>query len=406
MSRRRRGGGEEGRERRPHNTALMIVFATVLIDLIGFGIVLPILPLWAERFGASPLQIGILTASYSLAQFVFAPVWGRLSDRVGRRPVIIVTLVGSAVSALMIGLAGTLWVLFVARILNGISGASYAAAQAYVADVTTREERARGMGMIGAAFGLGFIIGPALGAAFSLISPEAPFFAAAALAAINAAVAFRLLPESRRPGPAATPPSRWQVLQHALASRIVGPLVWLSFVVTLAFAAMETTFSLLGNRRFGYGPTEMALLFVLVGLTAAFGQGFLVGKLVARHGERPVMLVGLAGTAVGLGLMAIATTVPLMLVALAVLGTLSGLAFATVTALISQATPADQQGSVLGLTASVSAAARIAGPLAGGALFGHVSPGAPLAMGAALTALCVVVALAAVPRAGVGHPAA
>ena len=153
---------------------LGIVFTTVVIDLVGFGIVLPILPLWAETFGASPVQIGLITASYAVMQLLFAPVWGRLSDRYGRRPIILVSLAGSAVSALMIGLAGTLLVLFVARVLQGIAGASYAAAQAYVADVTTKEERARGMGMIGAAFGLGFILGPAIGAVFSAVNERLP----------------------------------------------------------------------------------------------------------------------------------------------------------------------------------------------------------------------------------------
>lgn len=405
MSRRRsaRGAGEGAPKAR--NLPLLIVFMTVLIDLIGFGIVLPILPLWAERFGASGTEVGVLTAVYSLMQFLFAPFWGRLSDRIGRRPVILITLVGSAVSALVIGVAGALWVLFLARIINGISGASYSTAQAYVADVTTREERARGMGMIGAAFGLGFILGPALGAAFSLISHQAPFFAAAALAAVNALLAWRFLPESLRPDSARTPASRMDLLRRALASRALAPLIWLSFAATMAFAAMESTFALLGSHRFGYDQTRMALLFVVVGLAAAFGQGFLVGRLVERHGERPVMLVGLAGTAVGLGLMALAHNVWLLLVALVILGTLSGLAFSTVTALISHAGGDREQGGVLGVTASASAAARIVGPLAGGALFEHVAPAAPLAAGAAVTAVCLVAALWAVPR-DAGVPAA
>ncbi|MCB0881170.1 MAG: MFS transporter [Thermoleophilia bacterium] len=403
MSPRRRGAGDQAS--RPRNTPLLIIFATVVVDLIGFGIVLPILPLWAERFGASPTEIGVLTAVYSLMQFLFAPFWGRLSDRIGRRPVILITLVGSAVSALWIGLAGALWMLFAARILNGISGASYSTAQAYVADVTTREERARGMGMIGAAFGVGFILGPALGAVFSLISPEAPFFAAAALAALNALVAWRLLPESLRPDSAHTPRSRLDLVRRALASRAMAPYIWLSFVATLAFAAMESTFALLGKHRFGYDETRMALLFVVVGVAAAVGQGFLVGRLVDRHGERPVMIAGLAGTALGLGLLAAAQNLAVLLVALVILGVLSGLAFATVTALISKAGGDHEQGGVLGVTASVSAAARIAGPLLGGVLFDHVAPGAPMAAGAALTALCLAGAAWIARGQGAGHPA-
>ncbi len=396
MTRRRRGGGDGAA--RPHNTPLMIVFMTVLIDLIGFGIVLPILPLWAERFGASGLEVGMLTALYSLMQFIFAPFWGRLSDRVGRRPIIIVTLVGSAVSALIIGFAGALWVLFLARALNGISGASYSTAQAYVADVTTPEDRARGMGMIGAAFGLGFILGPALGAGFSLISTEAPFLAAAALAAANAIVAWRLLPESLRPDSATMPRrSRMELVREALARRTLAPLIWLSFATTAAFAAMEATFALLGKHRFGYDETRMALLFVVVGVAAAVGQGFLVGRLVDRHGERSVLIVGLIGTALGLGMLAFATDLSVLLVALVILGVFSGLAFAAATSLISRATAENEQGGVLGVTASASAAARIVGPLAGGALF-DMSFGAPMWVGAAVTALCAVVAMVAVRR--------
>ncbi|HWH14495.1 MAG TPA: MFS transporter [Miltoncostaeaceae bacterium] len=379
---------------------------TVLIDLIGFGIVLPILPLWAERFGASPTEIGLLTAFYSLMQVIFAPVWGRLSDRVGRRPVILVTLAGSALSALLIGLAGTLWVLFLARILNGISGASYAAAQAYVADVTTREDRARGMGMIGAAFGLGFILGPALGAAFAAIDPSAPFFAAAALAAANFAVAWVRLPESRPPGArSAAAPARASALRRALATRDLGPLLVLSFLATLAFVGMESTFALLGDRRFGYDAVDIGLLFAYVGVAAAVGQGLLVGRLVARHGEHRVMLLGLVGTALGLALLAAAQTLALLLIALPVLGVASGLAFATVTALISHAASEEGQGGALGVAASTGGLARIVGPVAAGLLFQHAGPAAPLVAGAVLTALCLLPAMRVTAVAAPAPPA-
>ena len=219
----RPGTAEAGRGPSFFLSPLGIVFTTVVIDLVGFGIVLPILPLWAEDFGASPTQIGLLTASYAIVQLLFAPVWGRLSDRYGRRPVILASLLGSAASALLIGLAGTLVLLFVARILQGISGASYAAAQAYVADVTSRRDRARGMGLIGAAFGLGFILGPAFGAAFSAVDARLPFFVAAGLAALNLAIAYRRLPESLRPGAPRAPAPRLDLVRRALASRELGP---------------------------------------------------------------------------------------------------------------------------------------------------------------------------------------
>lgn len=377
---------------------MALILLTVVLDLIGFGIVLPILPLWAQHFGAGAAEIGMLSAVYSLAQVIFAPVWGRMSDRVGRRPVILVTLLGSCVSSLMIGFAHTIVLLFVARIINGISGASYAAAQAYIADITDDAGRARGMGLIGAAFGIGLILGPALGAGLSLISPATPFFFAGGLAAVNLVLAWRLLPESRRPGSITAPTGRMAMLRRALASRDLGPLVWMSFIATFAFVGMEATFALLGSHRFGYGPAAMGMLFAFVGIAAALGQGVLVGRLVARYGETPVMVWGLAGTAAGLALLAAAVDLPLLLAALLVLGVFSGLAFATLSALISHAAPVDQQGGILGVAASSSGLARVGGPILAGILFEYVNPSAPLVVGAVLSALCVVVATRSVLR--------
>ena len=377
---------------------MALILLTVVIDLIGFGIVLPILPLWAQHFGAGAAVIGILSATYSLMQVIFAPLWGRLSDSIGRRPVILVTLAGSCISAFMIGIAHTILLLFVARIINGISGASYATAQAYVADITTTEGRARGMGLIGAAFGIGFIIGPALGALLSLVSSSTPFFFASGLAALNLVLAWRLLPESRRPGSITAPMGRFAMMRHALTSRMLAPLVWLSFLATFAFVGMEATFALLGSDRFGYGPATMGMLFAYVGVAAAVGQGFLVGRVVARYGEVRVMVWGLGGTAVGLAVLAVAFNVVVVLVALAILGVFSGLAFATISALISHAAPVDMQGGVLGVAASASGLARVGGPILAGVLFEYINPSAPLVVGALITAGCVVVATRTVLR--------
>jgi multidrug resistance protein len=366
---------------------LGIVFTTVVIDLVGFGIVLPILPLWAETFGASPVQIGLITASYAVMQLLFAPVWGRLSDRYGRRPIILVSLAGSAVAALTIGLAGTLVVLFVARVLQGIAGASYAAAQAYVADVTTPEERAKGMGLIGAAFGLGFVLGPAIGALFSAVDERLPFFVAAGLAAVNWLIAYRRLPESLRPGAREAPAPRLGLVRRALSSRDLAPLVWLSFIATFAFVGMESTFALFGERRFDYDMVEMGLLFAYIGVLAVFSQGYLVGRVVPRWGEVRVMIGGLAGTAAGLVIVAVAHDLWVLLVGLALLAVPSGLVFSTTTALISLSAGEREQGAVLGLTAAIGGAARIAGPLVATMLFQHAGIAVPLLVGAALFAI-------------------
>ena len=372
---------------------LGIVFTTVVIDLVGFGIVLPILPLWAENFGASPVQIGLITASYAVMQLLFAPVWGRLSDRYGRRPIILVSLAGSAVAALTIGLAGTLVVLFVARVVQGIAGASYAAAQAYVADVTTPEERAKGMGMIGAAFGLGFVLGPAIGAVFSAVDERLPFFVAAGLAAVNWLIAYRRLPESLRPGAREAPAPRLGLVRRALGSRDLAPLVWLSFIATFAFVGMESTFALFGERRFDYDMVEMGLLFTYIGVLAVFSQGYLVGRVVPRWGEVRVMTAGLVGTAAGLVVVAVAHDLSLLLVGLALLAVPSGLVFSTTTALISLAAGDREQGAVLGLTAAIGGAARIAGPIAATLLFQHAGIAVPLLVGAALFALAAAAAV-------------
>jgi multidrug resistance protein len=384
----RRATAQAGRGASFFLSPLGIVFTTVVIDLVGFGIVLPILPLWAESFGASPTVIGALTASYAVAQLLFAPLWGRLSDRYGRRPVILASLAGSAVAALLIGLAWTLVLLWVARVLQGVAGASYAAAQAYVADVTTARERARGMGLIGAAFGLGFILGPAIGAVFSAVDARLPFFVAAALAALNLLIAYRRLPESLRPGAPRAPTPRLELVRRALASRELGPLVWLSFIATFAFVAMEATFALFGERRFDYGAVEIGVLFTFIGVMAAVSQGLLVGRAVERLGEGRVMIAGLVGTAAGLLLMAVSHGLWTLLPGLAVMAVGSGLVFATTTALISLSAGEKEQGSVLGLTAAVGGAARIAGPVVATILFQHAGISVPLILGAVLFALC------------------
>lgn len=370
-------------------TPMGIVFTTVVIDLIGFGIVVPILPLWAEDLGASPTIVGVLTAVYSLMQFIFAPVLGRLSDRFGRRPVILASLLGTALSSLLIGLANSVLLLFIARILNGISGASYSTAQAYVADITTPETRARGMGLIGAAFGIGFVIGPAFGAVFALVDHRLPFFAAALLAAVNLIIAWKRLPEpDRTPGPIS---SRRVLFARAVRDPAIAPMIVITFLGTAAFAGMETTFALFGERRFDFGLAEAGAVFAFVGLIAALVQGKALGPLVDRYGERNVMLSGIVLTGSALGLLAITTQLWALFPVAALLAA-SGLVFAPVTALVSKASSDADQGGSLGVLASSSGLARVVGPLAAGALFDWHVP-APYLVGAGLFAACLVIAL-------------
>lgn len=368
---------------------LGIVFTTVVIDLVGFGIVIPILPLYAKDLGASPTVIGALAASYAFMQFLFAPLWGRLSDRYGRRPIILIALAGSAISSLLIGLASSLAFLWFSRILNGISGASYSAAQAYVADVTTREERAKGMGLIGAAFGLGFVLGPAIGGLCAIVDPRFPFFVAAGVAALNLVLAWRRLPEpERRP---AVRSSQRELLRAAFRDGRIAPMIAITFLGTFAFVGMEQTFALLGEARFDFGLVETGLVFSYIGIIVAVVQGKAIGPLVARLGERRVMLTGIVLTGVALGLLAVTTHLWALFPVMALLAA-SGLVFPTVTSLVSHAAGDADQGGMLGLLASSSGIARAAGPLAAGAMFDLDVP-LPYIVGAALFAVCLVIAL-------------
>ncbi len=388
MSSRRAGRGEHGGGRFLVSP-LGIVFTTVVIDLVGFGIVVPILPLWAQDLGASPTVIGVLAASYAAMQFLFAPVWGRLSDRYGRRPIILLALAGSAVSSLLIGLASSLLFLFVARILNGVAGASYSAAQAYVADVTGPEDRARGMGLIGAAFGIGFILGPAIGGLCAIVDERLPFFVAAAVAAANLLLAWRWLPEPQRRPSAATP--RRVLLRMAAGNTQISSMLAITFLGTFAFVGMETTFALLGERRFDFGLVETGLVFAYIGVIVAAVQGKAIGPLVARYGEQRVLLAGLVVTGAALGLLAVTTELWLLFPVAALLAA-SGLVFPTVTSLVSKATGDADQGAMLGLVASASGLARIVGPLAAGVLF-EVDVPLPYIAGGGLFAVCLVIAL-------------
>jgi MFS family permease len=368
------------------------VSSTVALDLIGFGMVIPLLPLYAQRFDASPIEIGFLTAIYTLMQLIFAPLWGRLSDRVGRRPVIMASLAGSAVASLVFGLAGALWLLFLARAVDGISGASYAAAQAYIADVTSPEERAHGLGLIGAAFGIGFVIGPGLGALLALGDPRLPFFAASGLAAANLGLAYVRLPESLRPGTRSERRPGFAELVRALARPELSPLVWVSFVGTFAFVGMETTFALYGKERFGFSLAEAGAVFAYIGIVAAVVQGGLVGRLVRRHGERQVLLTGLVLTAAALAAIPASRTLWQLLVIMGVVAAASGLVFPTVTAIFSRRAGAGSQGGMLGLLASTGSLARLVGPVVGTALFERVGISWPYLLGGALFAVCAVIA--------------
>jgi multidrug resistance protein len=369
---------------------LAIVFVTVFLDLVGFGIVIPLLPLYAQRFGAGPVTVAWLLAVYSLMQFLFAPWWGRVSDRVGRRPILLLGLFGSAAGYLAFGLASSLTVLFAARALNGFAGANVGVAQAYVADVTRPEERARGMGMIGAAFGLGFIFGPAIGGLLSRYGTAAPFFGAAAVTLANALLATVRLPESLPPERRSAHPHGFGLMERLRAVAGAGTPPRLRgiyasvFVATVAFAALEGTFSLWADARWHLTRQGISYLFAFIGLVGVVAQGGIVGRLAPRFGAGRTAVGGLLLIALGMAGLALAPSIPLLLVALALIALGHGTASPSLSTLVSHQGGPGEQGRLLGINQSLSALGRVLGPVWGGVALAHVGLGAPFLSGAAL----------------------
>lgn len=356
---------------------LVIIFITVFIDLLGFGIIIPLLPFYAESFGASALTIGLLGTSFSLMQFVFSPIWGRWSDKVGRKPIILLGLMGSCLSYLTLALATSLPMLFVARIIGGIAGANIPTAQAYIADVTTPENRAKGMGMVGAAFGMGFIFGPAIGGLLSRISPSAPMWFASALCLSNFIAAWFLLPESRIVSADTKTLGRLEAFKHAMTKPALVLLLALYFLVTAAFSGFEATFALFSEARYGFTAASIGFLFAFIGVVLAVIQGVLVHRVVKRLGEPRVIPIAIFCIAVGVGLVPFAWSVPTLLVALGVLAVGMGFNNPSLTSMVSRLSDPNDQGGMLGLASSLASLGRVVGPAWGGFLYDSYGMTAP-----------------------------
>ncbi len=376
--------------------ALVTLFVIVFIDLVGFGMVIPLLPLYAETYRPSPWLFGLLMSAYSAMQFLFSPLLGRLSDRFGRRPVLLLSLAGAVGGYLLLAASNSLVLLFASRLLAGAAGGNIATAQAVIADLTEAKDRARGMGLIGAAFGLGFIAGPAMASVLLGLGPAAPGLGAAFCSAVAMLMTFLLLPESlsadRRGG---VRDRRWSLVPLVLARhrRELQPLLLIGFALVTGFAAFEVTFAQLVHTRFELPMRQVSLLFVYIGVLAAAVQGGLMGRLTRRFSEQRLLLAGLVLTAGGLTLVAAQHRISGLLVAMPVLALGMGLSSPSLSALVSRGAAAGEQGEAMGAFQGVGSLARVAGPFLGELSLGRFGPGSP-ALGAA--ALALLAALAAV----------
>lgn len=358
----------------------LVLFLTVFIDLIGFGMVIPFLSFYAREYGASGFVVGAVVGIFSIMQFFFAPVWGRLSDRIGRRPVLLISLTASLTGYLVFAFANNLALLFVSRIIAGIGGANIGTAQAYIADSTTAEERAKGMGLIGAAFGMGFILGPPLSGILSTVGMHQglrgnvlPGLAAALFSLTALTIAFTSLGESKPKDLVARsglPPqfdrSVWrEMAQQGLLAAVMTAL----FLTLLSVAGMETSVTLYARDRFHFRQIDMSYFFLFMGVIVAAIQGGLIGRLARAVGERMLVIIGATSFTIGFAIIPEINRVPLLYLAAFFIAIGQGLCYPSLTSMISKAAPAHERGSMLGLGTAIGSLARFLGPIVSGVLY-------------------------------------
>ena len=355
---------------------LGIIFLTIFVNLVGFGIIIPLLPFYAGTFGASPLTIGLLFAVFSLCQLVAAPALGDLSDRYGRRPVLMFSLAGTVVSFVMLALAHSIALLFAARIVDGLSGGNISTARAYVADITQPKDRARAYGLIGAAFGLGFILGPAISGVLARVSYTAPIWAAATITLVATAMAWLWLPETVHRAHAGTG-NPFRYLPGLLRRPVVRRVLAIDFMYWFAFSVFQTTFALFVARRFGFDAPRTGYFLAAFGLLGAVIQGGLIRPIVRRLGDQPTFRIGLVCAAVGLVSAAAAHSVTALAISLVPLAFGIGFGHPTMSSLVSLVGRGDEQGRVQGAASAVESIGRTLGPIWGNASLQHVDESIP-----------------------------
>ncbi|MBW8349016.1 MFS transporter [Bacillus sp. IITD106] len=360
----------------------------MFLVMVGFGIIIPVLPFYAENVGASPTQLGFLMAVYSLMQLIFAPMWGRISDRIGRKPVIMIGIFGLSVSFFLMGFSSQLWMLFAARIIGGfLSSANMPTVMAYVADITTPEDRGKGMGMVGAAVGLGFVFGPAIGGIFSKISLSMPFYIAGTSSFITFFLVFLLLQESlakkNRNEVHSEKASLWQVFRGSLSILFI-----LQLFISLSLSGLEATFAYYAAKKAGLGTVTLGYLFMIMGLAGAIVQGGLVGIMTKKYGEGVVIQIGIIVSAIGFGLILLVHSFMTAAIFLTIFGIGNGVIRPSISALLTKKSTSGH-GSATGLLSSFDSLGRIAGPPLGGWLF-SVAIGLPYISGIILSIVALI----------------
>ena len=362
---------------------MLVLLLVVFVNLVGFGVLMPILPFYAEAFHAPAWQVTWMFAAFSIGNFFAEPIWGRLSDRIGRRPILLGTIFCSGLGFVALAFAPNIWVALLIRLASGLTTGNLSTIQSYIADITPPRLRSGRIGLLGAAFALGFVAGPAMGGLlahpqYGLAGFRAPLLVAGALSILAAAGVAVFVRESRERGQTAGDGLRLSLVAEAQRHPVLGRALVVTLLYTAAFAAAESTFGLWAQNRFGWGPRQLSWAFASVAVTAALAQAFVTGRLTRRYGEAMMLAAGLAIISVTLALQPLGGGMnrAIVLLALTVFG--QALALPNISALISRTTSPDRQGAMLGLNMSVGAASRAIGPVIGGALFSVVGPDAPL----------------------------
>jgi len=369
------------------NRNLLILFSVIVLDLIGFGVVMPILPFYAKQYGANATVLGLLLTSYSAMQFAFSSVWGRLSDRIGRKNVLLFTIAGSAVSLTILGLADSLFLLFVGRILSGVFAANISVASAYVTDVTTEENRSKGMGMIGVAFGIGFLLGPAMGGILSRHGYHAPILTAAGLCALNWIYTFARLPE-----PSKHHKPEEVIKTSALSHRPIFMFCTIYFLFTVAVSQLETTFALFMMQRFHYAPMHVAYILALMALIMAAIQGGLIRTLTQKYGESLLLVSGALLLTASFAFVPWSPTVALLLLPLGFSSVGRSISQPSLMSLVSKKSPPHMRGAVMGTFQASASLGRVVGPVIAGTLF-DVSMPLPFYVAGGLMAIVCALSL-------------